>query len=144
MTRVDWEENKIAQFWTKECWDAGNNVGGCLKKKMMETQKMHFGSLEENVDRNYMERMVMFSPAFHCGVDLFGNGFGNGPGLAFTLGLCPKKWGDLSTGSGNLGTIWGPHEKVELQSHSPTMNSNHQNSLYPEPIRHQNISLQTH
>jgi hypothetical protein len=105
---------------------------------------MHFGSLEENVDRNYMERMVMFSPAFHCGVDLFGNGFGNGPGLAFTLGLCPKKWGDLSTGSGNLGTIWGPHEKVELQSHSPTMNSNHQNSLYPEPIRHQNISLQTH
>ena len=33
MTRVDWEENKIAQFWTKECWDAGNNVGGCLKKK---------------------------------------------------------------------------------------------------------------
>ena len=65
---------------------------------------MHFGSLEENVDRNYMERMVMFSPAFHCGVDLFGNGFGNGPGLAFTLGLCPKKGGiyqrDLE--------IWGP------------------------------------
>ena len=87
---------------------------------------MHFGSLEENVDRNYMEIMVMSSPASHCGVDLFGNGFRNGPGLVFTLGLCQKNGGiyqrDLE--------IWGPHEKVELQSRSPTMNSNHQNSLY--------------